>query len=321
MPATQAKVRKLLKAKAAKPVWNKFGEFGIQLLTETSEIIQNISLGVDVGTKFEGYSVSSKNENLLNIKLNLPDKSNIKRKMEERSTLRRTKRRHKLRSRKARYNNRVRVGFIAPSQLVVIKSRLKILRELFKIYPISVIGLEDVCFNHYEKRWGKNFSTMEIGKNKLRAFLKEKAKLFEFKGYKTKELREKYGYKKISDKSKNVFESHCCDSLALACEVLTGSRIEPNKKLTVVDDTYRPVRRKLHKVIPIKNNIRKSCGRGTVFGLQKGKIIGYKGKEYLLTGVYKNTKYRISNKETKTPCNHIKKFSYISKNFNFIKVN
>lgn len=315
MPTTKARARKLLKAKVAEPVWSKFGTFGIQLLTNTSEHVQNVSLGVDNGTKFEGYSVASENENLLNVKLNLPEKWKIKEKLEKRRILRRTRRQRKTRRRPARFNNRSRKYFIAPSQLVVVRSRIKIITELFKIYPVSLVGLEDVCFNHAKHKKGKNFSTVEIGKNKIREFIRERAKLFEFKGYETKELREKYGYQKISDKSSDSFESHNCDSLSLAIEVNGGSRLEPLKPI-VVDDTYRPVRRSLHKQLPNKGGTRKEYSKGTVFGLRKGKLVGHKGQKYLLTGVYKNM-YRITDmfSQAKDKRNQVSKFDFISSNF------
>ncbi len=62
---------------------------------------------------------------------------------------------------------------------------------------------------------GKNFSTIEIGKNKIKEFIKSSGvELFEYKGWETKELREKYGYKKVSEKAKDCFEAHNCDSLS-----------------------------------------------------------------------------------------------------------
>jgi hypothetical protein len=64
----------------------------IQLLTDTRTDTPNTALGVDNGTKFEGYSVVVGNENSLNIKLDLPDKKVIVRKLEERRTLRRARR-------------------------------------------------------------------------------------------------------------------------------------------------------------------------------------------------------------------------------------
>ena len=62
---------------------------------------------------------------------------------------------------------------------------------------MSVAGIEDVCFNHAAKRWGANFSTVEIGKAKIRAFFAEqKINVTEYKGHETRELRQGFGYHK-----------------------------------------------------------------------------------------------------------------------------
>lgn len=243
-PTTPSKARKLLKSNQAKKAFNKFNEFGIQMLVETRKEVPKTSLGYDPGTKFEGFSVVVDKENNLNIKLDLPAKSNIVKKLKERGEARRT-RRQRLRRRKARFNNRSRKGFIAPSQLVIICSRLKILKELIKCYPISIVGMEDVCFNHAKYRWGSNFSTIEIGKSLIRKFFKDSnIELIEFKGWETKEIREGYGYKKSKDKGENIFTSHCSDSLSLALEINRKESLEP-RKFIVVDDKYRYIRRKI----------------------------------------------------------------------------
>src|SRR5262249_19712354 len=161
--------------------------FGIRMLQPTREFTPETALGIDPGTKYEGYSVIVGEENSLNIKLDLPDKAHIRSKFEERRTLRRARRHRNTRRRAKRFDNRNRMGFIAPSQKVVVDSRLKVIQALFAIYPISVVGLEDVRFNHAAKRWGKNFSTVEIGKHRIREALRvNDAAVFEFAGHETK---------------------------------------------------------------------------------------------------------------------------------------
>jgi hypothetical protein len=273
-PCTPAKARKLMRGGVAKPVWSKFNTFGIQMLVETRRETPQTTVGVDNGTKFEGYAVVCGEENNLAVKLDLPSKKQVVRKMEERQMLRKSRRRRKYRQRRARFSNRKHKNFIAPSQSAIINSRLKILRELFRVYPIDAVAFEDVRFNHWKKRWGTNFSTIEVGKAKLREFFAEQgADLFEFRGWETKALREGYGYRKSSDKAADVFEAHCTDALALACEVGPGVRVEPGP-FVVVNDTYRSVRRKLHYTQPAKDNVRRKYSCGTVFGLRKGLLIG-----------------------------------------------
>jgi hypothetical protein len=166
----------------------------------------------------------------------------------------------------------------------MVQSRLKIITELCRIYPVFVCGLEDVRFNHFKKRWGQNFSTVEIGKTRIREFFRDNdIALYEYQGFETSEYRNFYGYKKISDKKKDVFESHCSDSLTLACTVVHGYPVIPGQFL-VVDDTYRCRRRKLHDTQPAKGGIRVKRSTDIVGGLRKGLLIGTKKRVGRLCG-------------------------------------
>jgi len=108
-PCRMSKARKLLEGKQAEPVWNKFGEFGIQMLVTTRKETPKTVLGCDFGTKFEEYSVISGKENTMNVMWKLPDKK----KLEERRTLRRARRFRNCRRRECRFDNREKKGFIA----------------------------------------------------------------------------------------------------------------------------------------------------------------------------------------------------------------
>ncbi len=314
-PTTPGRARKLLKSGAAVKTWSKFGIFGIQFVKATRECVPVTSLGSDQGTKFEGYSVVCGNENVLNVKLDLPDKDKQVRKNEERSALRHARRFRKTRRRPARSDNRFRAdSWLAPSQRVIVDSRLKVLRELFRIYPIQLVGLEDVRFNHAHKRWGKNFSTVEIGKTTLRHFFHDHgAILTEFLGFETQMWREHFGYDKCSNKAADQFEAHCSDALALALAVLSVPKwIEPGPFLTV-DDTYRPVRRRLHDTQPAKGGKRAAYSRGNVFGLRKGLLIGTSsGKIGRLCGEYKGA-YRYYDAQGKRQV--AKRLAWISSQF------
>jgi hypothetical protein len=216
------------------------------------------------------------NENPLNIKLDLPDKKKIVRKLAERNALRHARRFRNCRRRPKRFNNRRRHHWLAPAQAVVVCSRLKVIREFFRIYPISAVGFEDVRFNHATKRWGANFSTVEIGKTRIKEFFQSQgATLFEYQGHQTQELRQKYGYRKTRVKSADKFTAHCSDSLALAVAVSTEEHVKPGRFL-VVNDTYRPVRRRLHDTQFSKGGIRYPYSKGSIFGTRKGVLIGLK---------------------------------------------
>jgi hypothetical protein len=284
-PTTPTRARKLLKAGVARKIWSKFGTFGIQLLVATRRAAPLTTLGYDGGMRFEGFAVVCGRENVLSIQLNLPDKQKIVRKLEERRALRRARRFRKTRRRPKRSDNRSRnTDWLAPSQWVIVQVRLKVLAALFALYPIQSVGFEDVRFNHARKRWGANFSTVEIGKNRIKRWLTERAELQLYRGWETAIIRQQYGYRKTLVKSADKFTAHCADALALACAVGINDRVEPGLFL-VVDDRYRPVRRKLHDTQPAKGGVRTTYSTGSVSGLRKGLLIGARnGKHGQLSG-------------------------------------
>lgn len=270
-PTKPSKAYKLLKAKQAVPAWSKFGQFGIQMVVETRRETPKTVLGVDLGTKFEGYSVVCGKENNLSVMWKLPDKKKLVKKLEERSDLRRARRFRNCRRRPAKFDNRGKKGFLAPSQRVMVQSRLKCMAEFFKYYPITSTVLEDVKFNHRDNKRGKNFSTIEIGKTAIKNYLRECGDLFQCSGYDTQDFRAQYGYQKSSSKSAEVFNAHCSDALALAVHVHAKKHVMPGHFL-VVDDTYRPVRRRLHDTQPAKKGIRDKYSTGNFKGIRKGTI-------------------------------------------------
>ena len=268
-PCKPSKARKLLKDNQAKPVWNKFSRFGIQMLVEVGNKTPKTVLGVDFGTKFEGYSVVVGTENNLSVMWLLPEKKKLVKKLTERRHLRRARRWRTCRRRACRFDNREKDGFIAPSQLMMVQSRLKAIREFFKCYPITNVVLEDVKFNHRDKRWGQNFSTIEVGKTLIKDWIRERAHLYLCDGIDTQGCRERYGYKKSGNKGAETFNSHCSDALAIATELYVQEHIEPGPFI-VVDDKYRPVRRQLHDTQPSKGGVRQPYSTGNFKGVRKG---------------------------------------------------
>jgi len=288
-PTMPSKARKLVKGGQATGFWNKLDQYCLRLTVETRTGGLDAELGVDPGAKYDGYAVVCGNENLLNIKVDLPDKEKIVRKIAERRQLRRARRSRTCRRRPQRFSNRRRSpGWIAPSQLVLVQVRLKVLTVLCDTYPITNVGLEDVAFDHGAHRYGKHFSTAEIGKARVRALLEERGTLVaRFRGYETKALREGYGYRKSSSKKADRFEAHCSDALALALAVRRDAYLAPGP-LVVIDDRYRAVRRRLHDTQPAPGGLRAPYSRGVVFGLRKGLMIGTpRGKVGQLCGALK----------------------------------
>ena len=273
-PCKTGRAKKMLCDGVAKVIWNKFGEFGIQMLIQTREFTPKVVFGQDWGSKFEGYSLISGNENILNVMLKLPDKKKLVKKLEERRRMRRARRFRNCRRRECRRDNRNRDKFIAPSQMQIINSRLKVMREFFKCYPISKVVVEDVKFNHRDYRFGKHFTTAEVGKKFIFDFIRNIVgvdSLILFEGIDTHQFREKHNLKKSSNKSSEQFYSHCVDSFVIALEVAQSSA-EPNKNIIFFDDSYRAIRRRLHDTQYSKGNIRYLFSRGSFKKIRKGTI-------------------------------------------------
>ena len=285
-PTTNAKARKLMKGNQAKPVWNKFSQFGLQMLVETRKNVPQTILGIDNGTKFEGYTVTTGTENNFAVMWKLPDKKKLVKKLEERRRLRRARRFRNCRRRACRINNRNKDGFIAPSQLQVVMSRIKCINELIKCYHFDTVAIEDVRFNHKKHRWGKNFSTVEIGKTMINnLFVENGLDIDKYQGHETEKLRKKYGYHKIKcNKSTKSFNTHCSDALAISVESGCHSYVEPTRNFVYVDDNYRCIRRKLHDSQFSKGGVRHKFSQGNFAGIRKGTIIGFDGGSGQLVG-------------------------------------
>jgi len=310
-PCKYSKARKLLKGKQAKPVWNKFGQFGIKMLIQTKQKTPEIVLGIDNGTKFEGYSIVSEKENNVNIMWLLPDKKMLVRKLKERRILRRARRQRNCRRREARFDNRNRDGFIAPSQLMMVNSRLKAIKELFKSYPISSVAFEDVKFNHRDNRWGKNFTTIEVGKTMIKNFIVDKvgrSNFISFDGTETFEIRNRRGLKKSSNKSLENFNSHCVDSFVIASELVKCKT--PKEEIITIDDKYRPKRRRLHDSQFSKGGKRDKYSTGNFKGIRKGTMCEF-GQ---IVGGTKNIVY-IRNSDNIRIGKSLNKINWFSKSF------
>jgi len=195
-----------------------------------------------------------------------------------------------------------------------------VLSEFFKYYPISKVAIEDVKFNHRDKHYGKNFSTIEVGKNMIKAFIIGKVgrdNYITFEGFETEQIRNKLGLKKSSNKSSETFNSHCVDSFSIASEICNT---EPNFNIKVVDDTYRPIRRRLHDTQPKKGNIREKYSTGNFKGIRKGTICKY---GQIVGGTKNQLKilpFKRREESEKRISKSINKISWFSHNFKFKEV-
>ena len=139
-----AKVRVLLKNKKAKII--KRCPFTIQLSYDRTNYTQNITLGVDAGSKHIGLSATTKDKVLFESDVEL--RNDIVDLLSTRSQNRRTRRNHKTRYRKPRFNNRRRKdGWLAPSIQNKVDTHLTVIRRVHEILPITKIIVEVASFD------------------------------------------------------------------------------------------------------------------------------------------------------------------------------
>lgn len=145
MPTNRhGKVRHLLKDGKAKVF--KRCPFTIQLLYNTTSYVQELSLGVDAGSKHIGLSVTNVDTEYYSGEVEL--RTDMVELLSTRRETRRTRRNRKTRYRKARFDNRCRKdGWLAPSIQHKINCHLKVVERLHEILPISNIRVEVASFD------------------------------------------------------------------------------------------------------------------------------------------------------------------------------
>lgn len=145
MPCKEAKARKLLRDNLAIVV--KREPFTIQLLFECENKTQDITLGVDAGSKHIGLSATANKKELYSADIEL--RNDIVDLLSTRRQNRRT-RRNRLRYRKPRFNNRVKSknkGWLAPSIEHKIQTHFRVIENIHKILPITKIIVETASFD------------------------------------------------------------------------------------------------------------------------------------------------------------------------------
>lgn len=120
--------------------------FVVQLNYESTTYTQDVSLGIDAGSKHIGVSVSSEKKELFAAQVEL--RSDIIKLISTRRELRRNRRSRKTRYRKARFDNRKKKdGWLAPSVEQKIESHLKVIRLVHKLLPVTKTTIEVAQFD------------------------------------------------------------------------------------------------------------------------------------------------------------------------------
>ena len=145
MPTSRhGKVRHLLREGKARVVRRE--PFTIQLLYDSKEYTQPVTLGVDAGTGHVGLSATTEKTELFAAEVTL--RRDIQELMSTRREARRTRRSRKTRYRAPRFNNRRRKkGWLAPSVEQSVNSHLHLIRKVNSILPITKTIIEVAQFD------------------------------------------------------------------------------------------------------------------------------------------------------------------------------
>ena len=294
MPTTPSRAKRWIKSGKATPFFKK-GIFCVRLNVEPSnQETQEIAVGIDPGSKKEGFTVKSLAHTYLNIQTDavtwVKDAVEIRRNMRKGRRFRNTPCRTNRMNRKR--------GGLSPSTKARWQWKLRICNQLKRIFPIEVFVVEDIKAKTFKNKikWNTSFSPLEVGKNWFYTELEKLGKVELKQGYETKELRDLLGLQKIKEKTAEVFEAHCVDSWVLASSWV-GGKVPDNKQLLLVT-SLRLHRRQLHKLQPEKDGIRKLYGSTRSLGFKRGSLV--KHPRYGITYVGGNSKNRISLHSLKT---------------------
>lgn len=144
MPCKPAKARKLLRDGKARVVQRT--PFTIQLLFECENETQNVTLGVDAGSRFVGLSATTSDKVLFEAEVEL--RNDITKLLADRRSLRNNRRSRKTRYREARFLNRKKPdGWLPPSIRSKINTHIKVVEKVHKILPISQVVVEVAQFD------------------------------------------------------------------------------------------------------------------------------------------------------------------------------
>ncbi len=140
------KVKRLLKAGQAKVV--RQTPFTIQLSYPTNAYVQQVTLGVDAGSKVVGLSASTPTKEFYASETTL--RNDIVELLAERRQYRRGRRNRKTRYRAPRFSNRKKTkqpGWLAPSIRHKVETHIKLVCEVKKILPVHNIIVEVAAFD------------------------------------------------------------------------------------------------------------------------------------------------------------------------------
>lgn len=270
MPTTAARAKRWIQSGKATPFWKK-GVFCVRLNVEpSSRFTQPIAVGIDPGSKREGFTVKSAIHTYLNVQTHAVDW--VKDAEETQRNMRRARRFRKTPCRQNRKNRKR--GGIPPSTKARWQWKLRICSWLSKLFPVSAFVVEDIRAKTWKngRKWNKSFSPLEVGKKWFYFELSRIAPVHILQGHETYELRQQLGLKKSKNKLSTKFEAHCVDSWVLANWYTEGHSKPDNTRLIVIVP-LRFHRRQLHRLEHAPGHVRPRYGGTMSAGFKRGAIV------------------------------------------------
>lgn len=271
MPTSPRRARRMMESGKATGFWKR-GVFCVRLNVEPSaRNIQNICVGIDPGSKREGFTVKSEAQTFLNIQAVAV--THVKKRVEVRRTLRRGRRYRNTPYRQCRTNRGVDFR-LPPSTRARWGWKLRIAAWLTKMFPVNAFVVEDVQARSVKgaRKWNVSFSPLEAGKTWFYERLSQMGRVDLKQGYETHALRTELGLKKSSNKMANVFSAHCVDSWVLANDFV-GGHVTPDNQRLLFLAPIQFQRRSLHDQLFTKGGARRRAGGTMSLGLKKGRLV------------------------------------------------
>jgi RRXRR protein len=287
-----------IKSKKATGFFRK-GVFCVRLNVEPSaRNLQPVAVGIDPGSKREGFTVKSKTRTYLNQQFHAVD---WVKDAEAASTNARRARRYRKTPYRQNRQNRKRGG-IPPSTKARWQLKIRVVKALSLIFPICAIGIEDIKAIAKKgcKTWNASFSPLEVGKQWCYSQLEKIAPVTLFDGFEdTYQTRQLLGLSKSKNKLSGDFKAHCVDSWVLAYLLVGGGSI-PDNTAVMECQPIRLHRRQLHVFNPGKNGYRRPYGGSMSQGLKRGGIVKHPkyGKCYVGGEDVKKSRVSLHNLDT-----------------------
>lgn len=272
MPTKPSRTRRWIREGKATPFW-KNGVFCVRLNIEPSDrYFQDIAVGVDPGSKKEGFTVKSESHTYLNVQADAH--THTKKNIESRRNLRRGRRSRNKPNRKNRTNRLANKKRVPPSTRSRWQWKLRILDWLSRIFPVTHVCVEDIAAMTMKgkRRWNASFSPLEVGKQWFYGKVAARWILLTLKGYETQAIRDRLGLRKSRQKTAESFNAHCVDSWCLAYHVVGGEATVDNSEMLCIAP-FQVKRRTLHRQRPQKGGVRPRFGGTMHLGIVKNTLV------------------------------------------------